>query len=109
MVALDGTRAIPTVIVGDTELVSVDDLAAIFGVLVRDDALARAITVGYKGRTIVVSQDQALASIGGRLVSAAGGAGTRSAGAGTCRWSSSAARCRPSTTCRSSCGKPAGW
>ena len=46
-----------------------DDLAAIFGVLVREDALARAITVGYKGRTIVVSQDQALASIGGRLVS----------------------------------------
>ena len=46
-----------------------DDLAAIFGVLVREDAQARAITVGYKGRTIVVSQDQALASIGGRLVS----------------------------------------
>lgn len=69
LVAGDGTRAIPTVVVGDTELVSVDDLAAIFGVLVREDAVARAITVGYKGRTIVVSQDQALASISGRLVS----------------------------------------
>ena len=69
LVALDGARAIPTVVVGDTELVSVDDLAPIFAVLVREDAQARAITVGYKGRTIVVSQDQALASIGGRLVS----------------------------------------
>ncbi len=69
LVALDGGRAIPTVVVGDTELVSVDDLAAIFAVLVREDAQARAITVGYKGKTIVVSQDQALASIGGRLVS----------------------------------------
>lgn len=69
VVAADGARPIPTVIVGDTELVSVDDLAAIFNALVREDALARAITVGYKGRTIVVSQDQALASIGGRLVS----------------------------------------
>lgn len=69
LVALDGTRPIPTIVVGDTELVSVDDLAAIFGVLVREDALARAIAVAYKGRTIVVSQDQALASIGGRLVS----------------------------------------
>ena len=69
LVALDGARTIPTMVVGDTELVSVDDLAAIFNVLVREDALARAITVGYKGRTIVVSQDQALASIGGRLVS----------------------------------------
>lgn len=69
VVTLDGARPIPTVVVGDTELVSVDDLAAIFNVRVREDALARAITVGYKGRTIVVSQDQALASIGGRLVS----------------------------------------
>ncbi len=69
LVAIDGTRPIPTVVVGDTELVSVDDLAAIFGVLVREDALARAITIGYKGRTVVVSQDQALASISGRLVS----------------------------------------
>ncbi|MBK5299234.1 MAG: N-acetylmuramoyl-L-alanine amidase [Vicinamibacteria bacterium] len=69
LVSADGTRPIPTVVVGDTELVSVDDLAAIFGVLVREDALARAITVAYKGRTIVVSQDQALASIAGRLVS----------------------------------------
>ncbi len=69
LVALDGGRAIPTVVVGDTELVSVDDLAAIFGVLVREDAQARAITVGYKGKTIVVSQGQSLASIGGRLVS----------------------------------------
>ena len=69
LVAPDGARPIPTVVSGDTELISVDDLAAIFGVLVREDALARAITVGYKGRTIVVSQDQALASISGRLVS----------------------------------------
>lgn len=69
LVSADGSRAIPTVVVGDTEMVSVDDLATVFGVLVREDVLARAITVGYKGRTIVVSQDQALASIGGRLVS----------------------------------------
>jgi N-acetylmuramoyl-L-alanine amidase len=69
LVALDGARPIPTVVVGDVELLAVDDLAATFGVLVREDAPARAITVGYKGRTIVVSQDQALASISGRLVS----------------------------------------
>ncbi len=69
LVAPDGTRPIPTVITGDTELVAFDDLAAIFGVIVREDTLARAITVSYKGKTIVVSQDQALASISGRLVS----------------------------------------
>lgn len=69
LVSADGSRPIPTVVVGDTEMVAMDELATIFGVLVREDALARAITVGYKGRTIVVSQDQALASISGRLVS----------------------------------------
>ena len=69
LVAADSTRAIPTVMSGDTEMVSLDDLASIFGLQVRDDTLARAITVAYQGRTIVLSQDQALASIGGRLVS----------------------------------------
>jgi len=69
LVSPDGTRAVPTVISGDTELIAIDDLAAIFGVLVREDAPTRAITVAYKGRTIVLSQDQALASISGRLVS----------------------------------------
>jgi N-acetylmuramoyl-L-alanine amidase len=69
LVAPDGTRTVPTVMAGDTELVAVDDLASIFNVLVREDAQARAITVAYQGRTIVLSQDQALASIGGRLVS----------------------------------------
>lgn len=69
LVSPEGARTLPTVVSGDTELIALDDLASIFGVLVREDALARAITIGYKGRTIVLSQDQALASIGGRLVS----------------------------------------
>jgi N-acetylmuramoyl-L-alanine amidase len=69
LVAVDGTRTIPTIVVGDTELVATDDLATIFGVTVKDDAAARAITVTSRGGTIVLSQGQALASIGGRLVS----------------------------------------
>ena len=69
LVGVDAARTIPTVVVGDTELVSTDDLAAIFGVEVKDDTAARAITVTYRGTTIVLSQGQALASIGGRLVS----------------------------------------
>ena len=69
LVSADGQRTIPTVVSGDTELVAIDDLAQIFGVQVRDDALAKAITIEYQGRTVVLSQDQALASIAGRLVS----------------------------------------
>ena len=69
LVAANSTRNIPTVMSGDTELVAFDDLAALFGVTVREDTVARAITVSYKGKTIVLSQNQALASISGRLVS----------------------------------------
>ena len=69
LVAATSTRTIPTVMSGDTELVAFDDLAALFGLTVREDTVARAITVTYKGKTIVLSQNQALASISGRLVS----------------------------------------
>ena len=69
LVTADGSRPLPTVLNGDTELIAFDDLSTIFKVVVREDAVARAFTVGYKGKTIVLSQSQALASIGGHLVS----------------------------------------
>ncbi len=69
LVSREGVRPIPTVQNGDTELVAFDDLASIFMVVVREDAVARAFTVSYKGKTIVLSQNQALASVSGRLVS----------------------------------------
>ena len=69
LVAPTGARTIPTVMSGDTELVAFDDLAALFGLTVREDTVARALTVTANGKTIVLSQNQALASISGRLVS----------------------------------------
>ena len=69
VVSVDGSRTIPTVMAGDTELVAMADLSAVFGIEVREDAAASAITVTYRGATIVISQGQALASISGRLVS----------------------------------------
>ena len=55
LVAANSTRTIPTVMNGDTELVAFDDLAALFGVTVREDTVAHAITVSYKGKTIVLA------------------------------------------------------
>lgn len=69
LVTATSSRPIPTVMNGDTELVAFDDLAAIFTLTVREDTVAHAITVSVKGKTIVLSQNQALASISGRLVS----------------------------------------
>ena len=43
-------------------------LAAVFQLAVREEGLG-ALTVSYKGKTIVLTPDQALASVAGRLVS----------------------------------------
>ena len=53
---------------GDQEFVALDDLTTLFQLTVREDTLG-AVTVSYKGKTIVLTPDQALASVSGRLVS----------------------------------------
>ena len=64
----DGRRAVPIALVGDQEFIGLDDLGAMFQLTLREDAIG-AITVSYKGKTIVLTPDQALASVSGRLVS----------------------------------------
>ena len=68
LLSKDGRRALPLAFVADQELVALDDLAAAFQLTVREESLG-AITVSYKGKTIVLTPDQALASVSGRLVS----------------------------------------
>jgi N-acetylmuramoyl-L-alanine amidase len=63
----DGRRTVPLTIVGDQEMVALEELATTFQLAVREEA--GAITVSYKGRTIVVTPDQPLASVSGRLIS----------------------------------------
>jgi N-acetylmuramoyl-L-alanine amidase len=65
----DGRRPLSTTIVNEQELVALDDLASLFQLSVREDALGGGATVGYKGRTIVLSPNQPMASVNGRLVS----------------------------------------
>lgn len=68
LLSKEGRRPIAVTMVGDHECVALDDLAAIFLVTVREESFG-AITVSYKGKTIVLTADQALASVSGRLVS----------------------------------------
>lgn len=63
----DGRRTLPLAIAGDQEFVALDDLANLFQLTVREES--GALTVTDKGRTIVLTPDQAIASISGRLVS----------------------------------------
>jgi N-acetylmuramoyl-L-alanine amidase len=63
----EGRRSLATTTVGDQEFIALDDVAAMFQLSVREDGLG--ITATYKGRTIVLTPDQPLASVSGRLVS----------------------------------------
>ena len=58
----------PITLVADQEFVALDDLATAFQLTIREESLG-AVTVSYKGKTVVLTPDQALASVGGRLVS----------------------------------------
>ena len=68
LLSKDGRRALPLALVADQEFVALDDLASAFQLTVREESLG-AVTISYKGKTIVLTPDQALASVSGRLVS----------------------------------------
>src|SRR5262249_53038713 len=67
VLARDGRRTMPLAAVADQEFVALDDLAAAFQLAVREEA--GAITVVSRGRTIVLTPNQTLASVAGRLAS----------------------------------------
>jgi N-acetylmuramoyl-L-alanine amidase len=64
----DGQESVATIVLNGAELVALDDVAARFQIAVREDALAGGITLSYNGQNVVVSTDQPMASVSGRLV-----------------------------------------
>ncbi|MGE0447480.1 MAG: N-acetylmuramoyl-L-alanine amidase [Vicinamibacterales bacterium] len=69
LVSPDGRRAVPTTVVAGQELIALEDLASILPLTVREDPLAGGLTLTIRGNTVVLSQDQPLASVNGRVVS----------------------------------------
>jgi N-acetylmuramoyl-L-alanine amidase len=67
LLSRDGRRLLPIVMVSDQEFVGLDDLAAAFQLAIREES--GAITVSYKGKTIILTPEQTLASVAGRLIS----------------------------------------
>jgi len=59
---------VASTILNGQEFIGLDDLAALLQLTAREDALAGGVTVTYKGRTVVASTDQPMASINGRVV-----------------------------------------
>ena len=68
LITRDARRSIPTTIVSGQELIALDDVASLFQVALRDDPQAGGVTLTYRGRTVVASADQPLASVNGRVV-----------------------------------------
>jgi len=65
----EGTKPLPTVVQNNQEYVPLEDLASAFGLTFREDRLAGGLTITVRGRTIILSADQSVVSVGGRLVS----------------------------------------
>lgn len=63
----DGRRTLPITTLGSQDMLALDELAVAFQLTVRDDG--GAITVAYKGRSVVLTPDQTIASVAGRLIS----------------------------------------
>src|SRR6185436_7486423 len=61
LLSRDGKRQLGIAMVGDQEFVALDDLASTFQLTVRQESYG-AITVSYKGRTIILTPEQSLAS-----------------------------------------------
>jgi N-acetylmuramoyl-L-alanine amidase len=69
ILARDGRRLLPTTEIQGRQSVALDDLANFFAITVREDNAARAVTVTHRNQTIVLTPDQSLVSVSGRLVS----------------------------------------
>lgn len=69
LLSRDGRQALATRVIGGQEMFSLDELARVFNLTVREDALAGGLTIATSAQTIVLTPGQALASVGGRLVS----------------------------------------
>ncbi|MBM3771507.1 MAG: hypothetical protein FJW27_09550 [Acidimicrobiia bacterium] len=67
LLSRDTRRALPLAVVNDQELVSLDELAAVFQLTVREEA--GAVTVSSRGRTVIFNPEQTIASVAGRMIS----------------------------------------
>ena len=67
VISKEARRTLPLTQSGDQELIALDDLAAAFQL--RTQESLGSMTVTYKGKTIILTADQPLASVSGRMVS----------------------------------------
>jgi N-acetylmuramoyl-L-alanine amidase len=65
----DGRKPLPITTIDNQEYVAVDDINAAFGTTSREDRLVGGLTITARGQSIVLTADQNVVSVAGRLVS----------------------------------------
>ena len=65
----DGRKPLPVTAINNQDYVAVDDINTVFGTTAREDRLAGGLTITLRGRSIVLTADQNVVSVSGRLVS----------------------------------------
>lgn len=69
IVAREGPRSLATSTVNNQDYVALDEVASAFGLTLREDRLAGGITVTAGTQPIIITADQPVVSVAGRLVS----------------------------------------
>jgi len=68
VIAREGRKPLPTTTINNQDYISVDDVNTAFGTTSREDRLAGGMTITARGRTIVLTENQNVVSVAGRLV-----------------------------------------
>lgn len=79
IVTKDGRRPIPSRTSGNVDFLPLDQIAAIFGLTVREDRVAGGVIVSANGQQATLSAGQPLVSLNGRFVSLSGPVGRQGA------------------------------
>ena len=68
VIAREGRKPLPTTTINNQDYITVDDMNTAFGTTSREDRLAGGMTITARGRTIVLTENQNVVSVAGRLV-----------------------------------------
>lgn len=68
VVAREGRKPLPVTAINNQDYVAVDDVNTAFGTTSREDRLAGGLTITARGRSIVITENQNVVSVAGRLV-----------------------------------------
>ena len=69
VISRDARRPLAVRLIGGQEMFALDDLSRLFNLTVREDALAGGLTIAVGNQSIVLSPQQPLASLAGRMIS----------------------------------------